>query len=382
MTEHTLFLFNIGRIAFAISNIWLLYSFLTPKRPRWVQVAAFAGAVLAHFVLRSILYPMGFDPFLVGYVLALLYLPPVILIFEETIHTKFFVSFMVLSLSQFNFLFFLFLEELTFHTMIVYWILAGQLLELSCIPLIRKYITPHVKNILEVLNQQNPGFALFPFFSFLLLAFYGIQRKYLLSDFIPLILSTVVIFFAYYLIAVSIEQTKRHQQMERLSMTDDLTGLCNRRYIEQKIEEAYDAFQRTQSEFTLIIADIDYFKTYNDRYGHACGDYLLKAVAGDIQASVRTEDLIARWGGDEFLIVLPATDEERAVKLAERIKETVERRQYVYESILLSITLTLGVSVMHGDNDTVDSIIKQADALMYDGKRAGRNRIVFSKAVQ
>jgi diguanylate cyclase (GGDEF)-like protein len=325
---------------------------------------------------------MGFDPFLVGYVLALLYLPPVILIFEETIHTKFFVSFMVLSLSQFNFLFFLFLEELTFQTMIVYWILAGQLLEVLCIPLIRKYITPHVKNILEVLNQQNPGFALFPFFSFLLLAFYGIQRKYVLADFIPLLLSTVVIFFAYYLIAVSIEQTKRHQQMERLSMTDDLTGLCNRRYIEQKIEEAYDVFQRTQSELTLIIADIDYFKTYNDKYGHACGDYLLKAVAGDIQASVRVEDWVARWGGDEFLLVLPATDEEKAVKLAERIKETVEKRQYVYEGILLSVTLTLGVSVMHGEYDTVDSIIKQADTLMYEGKRAGRNRIIFSHMVQ
>lgn len=215
MSENVLILFHITRVIFALSNIWLMYSFLTPKRPLWFQIIAFAGTMFLHISLRTLLTPLGLDPFLIGYVLAVLYLLPVALIFKESIHIKLFVVFMVVSLSQFNFLSCLFLEQLLFGQMVSGLALSGQLLELFFIPLIRKYIIPHIKNILEMINHQNYIFTLFPFFSFILLAFYGVQRKYLLSIFIPLVLSTMIIFFAYYLISLSIEQTTRQQQLEK-----------------------------------------------------------------------------------------------------------------------------------------------------------------------
>lgn len=381
MSETALILFHISRVAFAISNILLFNAFLTPKRPLWFQTIAFVGTAVIHLFLRSLLTPMGLDPFLIGYILALLYLVPVSLVFKETIHTKFFVVFMAVSLSQFNFLFFLFLEQLIFGHMVSSLILIGQLLELASIPLIRRYITPHIKNILEVINHQNRIFTLFPFFSYLLLAFYGIQRKYLLSVFIPLVLSTIIIFFSYYLIAISIDQTKRHKQLELISRTDSLTGLYNRRYMEQRIKEEYELYQRTGSEYALIIVDIDLFKSINDMYGHAGGDFLLQAVAADIKKSVREYDTVARWGGDEFLIMLPATNEENAVRLAERIRETIEKRSYVYENEALSVTLTQGISVIRYGGYTVDDILKKADLLMYQGKRSGRNRIIFANSL-
>ena len=102
--------------------------------------------------------------------------------------------------------------------------------------------------------------------------------------------------------------------------------------MEQKIQEEYDQYQRTGSEFALIIADIDLFKAINDIYGHAGGDCLLKLVSEDLRKSVREYDVVARWGGDEFLLLLPATNIKNAVGLAERISKTVEKNRYNYET--------------------------------------------------
>lgn len=375
MSESTLILFTLSRAVFLISNIALTYSFLTPKRPLWFQIIAFAGTWVTGYFWRGLLTPVGLDPFLLGYIQTLLYLVPIALVFKGTIHAKFFVLFMVTSLSQFNFLIFLFLEQLVFNHMVGGLILIGQLLELSSIPLIRRYITPHIKNILEIINHQKPVFTLFPFLSFILLAFYGVQRMYLLSTFIPLVLSTIIIFFSYYLIAISIDQTKRHQQLEFISRRDSLTGLYNRGHMEQRIQEEYEQYQRTGSGFALIIVDIDLFKVINDVYGHAGGDCLLKSVSEDLRKSVRGYDSVARWGGDEFLLLLPATNLENAVELAKRINKTIGKQRYAYENEILSVTLTLGVSVI-GPDDTMVSIIKKADMGMYRGKRAGRDCVI------
>lgn len=202
------------------------------------------------------------------------------------------------------------------------------------------------------------------------------KENYSLSTFIMLVLCTLLSAFSYYLIAISIDQTKRHQQLELTAKTDSLTGLYNRRHMEQRIQEEYELYQRTGSEFALIIVDIDLFKTINDRYGHAGGDCLLKSVSEDLRKSVREYDIVARWGGDEFFLLLPVTNAENAVGLAERISKTVEQRKYVYENQTLSVTLTLGVSVIRR-GDTVASIIKKTDLVMYQGKRAGRNCVIL-----
>lgn len=215
MSESALLLVNISRAIFFIANIWLTYSFLTPKRPVWFQIIAYAGTWVAQYLVRLLVTPTGLDTFLIGHMLTILYFVPIALIFKETLNAKFFVLFMVTSLSLFNFLICLFLEQIVYGHMVGGLILAGQSLELAAIPLIRKHITPHVKNILEIINQQNPLFTLFPFLSFILLAFYAVQRTYLLSIFIPLVLSTVIICIAYYLIAISIDRTKRQQLLEK-----------------------------------------------------------------------------------------------------------------------------------------------------------------------
>jgi len=215
MPESTMILFTLSRAIFLISNICLTYSFLTPKRTLGFQIIAFAGAWVTQYCLRIFLTPIGLDPFLIGYLLTLVYLIPITLVFKETLHAKFFVLFMITSLSQFNFLICLFSELLVFNHMVGGFILVGQLLELTSMPFIRRYIAPHVRSILEIINQKNSIITVFPILSFILLAFYGVQRTYLLTTFVPLVLSALLILFTYYLIAISIKQTRRQQQQEK-----------------------------------------------------------------------------------------------------------------------------------------------------------------------
>lgn len=379
VSETTLILIHISRVLFAASNILLMYSLLTAKRSLTFQISIWGGTIGFHFLMQNLLRPLGLDPFLIGYVLALLYMVPIYFIFKETLQVKFFVVFLALSLTQFNVLFFLFLEQLLFSRLVGGLVFSGQLALLLSLPKITKHIAPHIKNILEVIDQHNFGFSLLPFFSFMLLAFYGVQRKYLLSIFIPLLLSTVIIFFSYYLLAIVIAQAKRQKQLELASTTDSLTGLFNRRYMERRIKEEYERYQQTGRPFAFLIIDIDLFKMINDKLGHAGGDSLLKAITEDLKQCIRETDVIARWGGDEFLIMLPFTHKENAIKMAERIRTVVGERTYAYEDQFSSVTLTIGVSVVQDSEDTSDNVIRKADLLMFQGKRAGRNRIVFAE---
>ena len=166
------------------------------------------------------------------------------------------------------------------------------------------------------------------------------------------------------------------QELERISATDSLTGIYNRRHMEQKIQEEYSGYQRTGSEFALILADIDYFKNINDVFGHDCGDNLLKLIVNDISSTVRANDTVARWGGEEFLLLLPVTNKDHAVKLAERIRKTVEGKKYDTGIKLVSATLTMGVSVVRL-GDTPDGMIKRADLALYHGKRKSRNCVIL-----
>ncbi|MEG6584836.1 ABC transporter substrate binding protein [Dendrosporobacter sp. 1207_IL3150] len=167
-----------------------------------------------------------------------------------------------------------------------------------------------------------------------------------------------------------------NQQLDLISRTDALTGLYNRRHMESKIQEEFAKYLSNGSEFAIIIADIDSFKKVNDVYGHDAGDCLLRCVSEDIRKLVRKSDTVARWGGEEFLLLLPATVSENAKERAERIRSTVEKKVYFCGEVRLSVTLTLGVSVISKD-DTIANVIKRADYSLYQGKRAGRNCVVF-----
>ncbi len=304
------------------------------------------------------------------------------LIFSETPQAKFFVFYMIYSLSQLTYLVFMYVDRFLFPAIPQMYILIGMILEIALLPVIKRYMKTPIREIVDILNKQNPVFTMFPVLSFLLLVIYSLQETNLVFEFITLVISTVIIFFSYFMISISISGTRRQQELELISMTDNLTGLYNRRYVERRFQEEYLRYGRTGQEFTLIIADIDFFKKINDTYGHACGDFLLKAVSEDIRKSVRTYDVVVRWGGDEFFVLLPATNEELGLNLAERIRKTVETSRYDYNSNLLAMTLTLGVSIVK-PGDTPDGMIKKADVALYYGKKNNRNcTILYNENIE
>jgi len=396
MSETAIIILYLTDIVFLTTNILLLHIFLTPKRPYWFQAIAFIATGITVHWLRIVLEPVVANFLLRGFITGPLYLIPCTLLFKETLHARIFVFFLIYSLTQFTYLIFIHIDRFLSPPIPDIFVIVGLFLEFLSLPFISKYAAPHIKDIIGIINQQHPSFTLYPVFSFILLAFYSVQGIYLLATFIPIVLSTILIFFTYYLIAIAIDQTKRQQQLENqrdvndkltraqellealnqqldfTSRTDSLTGLYNRRHMEQRIKEEYEQYQRTGSEFALVIGDIDFFKKVNDMYGHDCGDCLLTLLSEEFRKSVRAYDTVARWGGDEFLLLLPATNEENAVGLAERIIKTVEDYRYVYENETLSVTLTLGISVIR-QGDTIASIIKKADLALYHGKRAGGN---------
>lgn len=366
----------IGTNLFLLTNIILLYIFLTPERSRVFQIISFFAALAAEYLLVLAFKQLNFDPLLYYLIAGLTFLVPTMLIFKETAQAKIFVFFMNYSLSLLTVLLFMYIDHLLSPVIPKIYVLMGVLLEMASLPLVKRYVKSPVRNIIGIINRQHPAFTVFPILSFLLLASYGLQKIYSLQTFFILALSTVIIFFSYYMIAVAISGTRRLQLLEHISAIDTLTGLYNRWHIEHKIREEYERFERTGTQFALVIADIDYFKKFNDRYGHDCGDFLLKALSEDLRKSVRTYDTVARWGGEEFLILLPSAGKEHGVNMAERIRKTVEALKYNYNNETLAVTLTIGVSVVK-TGESIDTIIKKADIALYHGKKKSRNCVVL-----
>jgi diguanylate cyclase (GGDEF)-like protein len=164
----------------------------------------------------------------------------------------------------------------------------------------------------------------------------------------------------------------QNEELEKLSLTDGLTGLANRRFLVQRLNEEALRFRRTKKEFSVLMADVDHFKQYNDTFGHPAGDEVLKKVARLLQSSVRELDCVARYGGEEFCVMLPETSAEGAAILAERICERVAATEFPGQKI----TLSLGVASLPDNGDTPDAVIAAADESLYQAKREGRNRVV------
>ncbi|HEY3426975.1 MAG TPA: diguanylate cyclase [Negativicutes bacterium] len=165
------------------------------------------------------------------------------------------------------------------------------------------------------------------------------------------------------------------EQLEYAAKVDALTGLFNRRYAVEKIEEEVARQQRNQKSFSFLMADIDFFKKVNDTYGHDGGDHVLKAISQMMQQTIREQDWLARWGGEEFLMLLPESDLAEAMLVAERIRQKIEENVIDYQKMKIAVTITLGVATYDG-TEPVEQIIKKADNALYDGKASGRNCVV------
>jgi|Deesub1362A_J573_1020465.scaffolds.fasta_scaffold00395_19 diguanylate cyclase (GGDEF)-like protein len=171
-------------------------------------------------------------------------------------------------------------------------------------------------------------------------------------------------------IGIAIENARLYKKTKELSLHDPLTGLANRRLMYIELERSFAKAKRYETPLSVIMLDIDYFKKYNDTYGHAAGDKLLKDIAEIVQQSVRKADLVARYGGEEFFILLPETRLTEAYAAAERIRRAVERRT--------EVTISLGVSSYRQDMQIKEDLIKKADEALYQAKERGRNRVELS----
>ncbi len=173
-----------------------------------------------------------------------------------------------------------------------------------------------------------------------------------------------------------------NKQLENLSLHDELTGIANRRMYDQTLEAEWRRAIRTNEPLSLIVVDIDYFKQYNDHYGHASGDQCLLRVARALNSvSTRTSDLVARYGGEEFVILLPMTEREAALKLAEECREAIIAEAIPHEksSIADVVTASLGVScVMPSADSDSNSLFGSADNMLYKAKENGRNCVEYA----
>jgi diguanylate cyclase len=162
------------------------------------------------------------------------------------------------------------------------------------------------------------------------------------------------------------------------SLTDPLTGLGNRKYFDRSIEMAVRSAQASGEPLSLLMFDIDHFKSFNDSYGHLTGDQVLRLVAMSLKQTIKGQDITARYGGEEFVVVLPATALRQALTVADHIRRAVMSKELKKKStgeILGRVTISVGVSMLKPD-DTTDSLIDRADACLYAAKRNGRNRVI------
>lgn len=170
---------------------------------------------------------------------------------------------------------------------------------------------------------------------------------------------------------------KALRKLKEVAYIDYLTGLLNRRSMYKRIKEEHSRCLRNNSSFVILLGDIDNFKVLNDTHGHACGDIVLKELSKIMTKSIRKEDSISRWGGEEFLILGTSCNLTRGVSLAEKIRSAIEHHEIIFNHITLKVTMSIGVAVFD-PKKSIDEIIKEADTMLYLGKNKGRNCVISS----
>ena len=167
-------------------------------------------------------------------------------------------------------------------------------------------------------------------------------------------------------------ETER-EGMRRLAIMDSLTGMFNRRHFLELVGREWSRAQRYETTGAMLLLDIDHFKSINDDFGHQCGDAVLHAVAQALQETLRDPDMLARFGGEEFIAFLPQTDALGAVDVGERMRLRVAQQALNWEGQAVAVTVSVGVAALRPDHLKLDHLIRDADAAMYEAKAAGRN---------
>lgn len=172
------------------------------------------------------------------------------------------------------------------------------------------------------------------------------------------------------------EWVRENQELERLANTDPLSGLPNRRAFTSAAEQAIEMVQNSGLPLTIVMLDLDHFKSINDLYGHEGGDCVIRDLPQVLKDVLRQSDLVARWGGEEFIALLPHTAEDAALIIAERLRQKIETTPFVLKGgETISITASLGVIGCISEQDILDVLVQRADRALYAAKKAGRNRV-------
>ncbi|HBY98339.1 MAG: sensor domain-containing diguanylate cyclase [Ardenticatenaceae bacterium] len=181
-------------------------------------------------------------------------------------------------------------------------------------------------------------------------------------------------------IAVALMNVRLYQETRRLATTDPLTGLANRRVLEERLADEFRRARRYEHALTLIMTDLDHFKVYNDTHGHPAGDVVLRELAILLQGSVRETDLVARYGGEEFVILLPETARAAALVVGEKIRAAVEQHPFAHRETQPSgrLTISVGVATFPEGLEQPETLLHSADRALYQAKAMGRNRVYSS----
>lgn len=169
-----------------------------------------------------------------------------------------------------------------------------------------------------------------------------------------------------------------NDRLQSMATTDELTGLLNRREALNRLRELWHARERYGQSFSCIMLDIDYFKKFNDTYGHAVGDMVLRECAGVLGANVRATDLVCRLGGEEFLVLCPNVGAQNAGVCAEHLRAAVEKHVFTHDGLQLKVMVSCGVAECDAEMVNMDDLLRSADDAMYKSKQTGRNRVTVA----
>ena len=210
---------------------------------------------------------------------------------------------------------------------------------------------------------------------YILISYYAMKFENLWLDITYPLIFSIFAFTSTYIIKYLIK-SRDFEQQYKLATTDGLTELYNHRYFQEQIRMQVEQSKRYNSSFSLIIIDIDFFKRFNDTFGHQSGDAVLRQVAQTLKRNVRTTDIVCRYGGEEMSIILPNTPKEEAFSTAQKICDRVANKKFrLFNGKETNVTISLGVSTFPADGESAVDIIEAADKRLYNAKNNGRNQV-------
>jgi diguanylate cyclase (GGDEF)-like protein len=196
---------------------------------------------------------------------------------------------------------------------------------------------------------------------------------YVISIIVPTIIASVV---SYFYLNMYFELDRSRQEIHNLAIRDDLTQIFNRRHFFELARRELERSRRNGNSLSVILFDFDDFKKINDNYGHLVGDFVLKELCCACQNTIRPYDMIARFGGEEFIILLPDTAETSARALADRLCRFIAKQSVSYNGSTIQMTISVGLTSFRAQIDSLDDFLSRADDALYRAKRTGKNKVV------